>query len=287
MPAFSYLQSVSVIDNNEIEIRYLPDNAANVNGFELYRSEDSGITFDGIELINSTNIPVIFTDNDVETDEQSYQYIVKVLDSCNRSVSTSNVGETILLGSFAQSNILTNLIDWTNYQLWDGDIDRFELYRKVNGYYELNPIAVIPADQFQFVDDISGFIGTDANGKFCYKVIAYEQMNSYGIAETSHSNEFCVDQDPIIYVPNAIYIGGNNNTWKPVVNLMDFTNYTVYIYNRINHLVFESSDKNEVWDGTYLNSNKVVPLGVYIYFIEFKNSRGDYFRDQGHITVIR
>ena len=88
-------------------------------------------------------------------------------------------------------------------------------------------------------------------------------------------------------MPNAIYISGINNTWKPVVNLIDFSDYTVSIYNRLNHLVFQSSNKDEAWDGTYFDSNNFVPLGVYIYVIEFRSARGDYKRRQGHITVIR
>ena len=78
-----------------------------------------------------------------------------------------------------------------------------------------------------------------------------------------------------------------NDNWIPVVNLLDFNNYSVSVYNRLNHLVFETSDVTEGWDGSFLNSSKQVPLGVYLYFIEFRNGRGDYLRKQGHITLIR
>ncbi len=187
----------------------------------------------------------------------------------------------------SESESLLNLLDWTNYLQWDGVIDRYEIFRKVNGVYEATPIINISPAVLEYADDVDPFIGTDADGHFCYKVIAYEQLNSYGLTEMSESNEVCTDQEPIIFVPNAIYIDGVNNTWIPVVNLMDFTNYHVYIYNRTNHLVFESSDKYEPWDGTYLENSKLVPLGVYIYFVEFRNGRGDFFRKQGHVTVIR
>ena len=69
----------------------------------------------------------------------------------------------------------------------------------------------------EYDDDVDPFIGTDADGHFCYKIVAHEQLNSYGIMESSESNEVCTDQDPIIFVPNAIYLDGINNWWPKVL----------------------------------------------------------------------
>ena len=286
-PNFSYIQAVSVKSESEVEIRYLPDNSASVQGYELYKSDDMGADYYYIDESNLSTNPIVFTDNDVDTKSQQYSYKVVVLDSCGRRADTSKFAQTILLKAEDQSEILCNYINWTDYLNWDANIDKFELYRKTDLYFDPTPIAILNINEFNYTDDISNFIGTQTQGKFCYKILAYEQLNSFGIAEISESNEFCANQEPLIFVPNAIFISGINNTWKPVVNLIDFSDYTVSIYNRLNHLVFQSSNKDEAWDGTYFDTNNFVPLGVYIYVIEFRSARGDYMRRQGHITVIR
>jgi len=286
-PNFSYIQAVSVKSETEVEIRYLPDTSANIQGYELYKSDDMGISYYYIDQSNLSTNPIVFIDNDVDTKSQQYSYKVVVLDSCGRRADTSEFAQTILLMAEDESEILSNYIYWTTYFNWDANIDKFELYRKTDLYFDPTPIAILNSNKLNYTDDISNFIGTQTQGKFCYKILAYEKMNSYGIAEISESNEFCANQEPLIFVPNAICISGINNTWKPVVNLIDLSYYTVNIYNRLNHLVFQSSIIDEAWDGTYFNSNNFVPLGVYIYFIEFRSARGDYHRRQGHITVIR
>ena len=56
--------------------------------------------------------------------------------------------------------------------------------------------------------------------------------------------------------------------------------------NNIQYVVFIKS-KDKSFYKEYLNNDKIVPVGVYLYFIEFKNGRGDFMRRQGHINLIR
>ena len=56
---------------------------------------------------------------------------------------------------------------------------------------------------------------------------------------------------PIVYVPNGLFLGGINNTWKPVVSLIDFSSYDLKVVGRQGHIVFSSSDASQVWDGKY------------------------------------
>ena len=121
------------------------------------------------------------------------------------------------------------------------------------------------------------------------KYISCHHEQAVAFAAESYSNEFCANQEPIVFAPNSFTPNsdGINDRWKPIVNLLDFSDYRVYVYNRLNQLVFESSDAFEYWNGGYLNNAKSVPVGVYLYFIEFKNGRGDFLREQGYITVIK
>ena len=287
-PAFSYLKSVDVVDENLVEVQFHADNSIAVYGYELLRSDDGGANFDYVDFSSSIINPVIFQDDQVETSIRSYQYKVQVIDSCNRISSKSNTANTILLN--AQANMgLSNDVLWNGYLNWDGGVSSYDVYRMVNGVYEVNPIVSLNSALLSFSDDISNFIGSNSDGQFCYKIKAVEQLNSFGFAAESYSNEFCANQEPIVFAPNSFTPNsdGINDRWKPIVNLLDFSDYRVYVYNRLNQLVFESSDAYEYWNGGYLNNAKIVPVGVYLYFIEFKNGRGDFLREQGYITVIK
>ena len=92
----------------------------------------------------------------MEIKNNQYRYKVVILDSCGRRSDTSNFAQTILLNANAISETLSNDIFWTNYLTWDGNIDRFELYRKSGLYYGSLPIAVLSNNQYDYNDDIFG-----------------------------------------------------------------------------------------------------------------------------------
>src|SRR5690606_22515985 len=57
------------------------------------------------------------------------------------------------------------------------------------------------------------------------------------------------------------------------------------IFNRWGNLVFETSDIDKGWDGTY--NGKAQPMGVYIFSIEARTPSGQLFRKEGNVTLIR
>ena len=115
-----------------------------------------------------------------------------------------------------------------------------EIYRSVNGVYDSSPVATVPSSQSFYQDNIEGLVTNKISGEFCYYIEAVENSNNYGIAETSLSNRTCVNHDPIVYVPNGLFIGGINNTWKPIVSLIDFSSYDLKVVGRQGHIVFSS-----------------------------------------------
>ena len=80
------------------------------------------------------------------------------------------------------------------------------MYRSVAGVWELSPIAIFPSftGVLVYEDNIArAFYG---NGEFCYKLIANEGEGVHvdnSIPASSSSNEACVIQNPVLYVPNA------------------------------------------------------------------------------------
>ena len=285
LPQFAYLQTATVVSDDEIEVRFHPDVSAIMNSYTLERTDNLANPFDVVSVSTGGGDPIVFNDYDVATDNQSYYYQVVLEDSCGRSSLISNLGRSILLTATENKTTLVNLLQWTKYENWDGSILEYRIFRSVNGVYDPSPIATVPFSQAFYQDNIEGLVTSKISGEFCYYIEAVENINNYGIAETSLSNRTCVNHNPIIYVPNGLFIGGINNTWKPTVSLLDFSSYEVKVFGRQGHMVFSSTDADQEWDGSYRGI--YVPIDVYIYQLTFIDAEGQFYEFSGHITVVR
>ena len=71
--------------------------------------------------------------------------------------------------------------------------------------------------------------------------------------------------------------------FTPVVRGID--NFTLMIYDRWGEKVFETSDLNNGWDGTF--RNKIMDAGVFVYSVHVEFSDGTVKNDKGNITMTR
>ena len=86
---------------------------------------------------------------------------------------------------------------------------------------------------------------------------------------------------PDIFTPNG---DGSNDKIKPIVpGIHTFSFFRVY--NRWGNLVFESTDPDAAWDGSY--KGEMQPQDSYSYVIEGYNFRMELIRKQGTITLVR
>jgi len=71
------------------------------------------------------------------------------------------------------------------------------------------------------------------------------------------------------YLPNAFTPNGDglNDEFKPVQRYDLVKRYHLYIYNRWGQFIFETSDINTGWDGTY--KGKPAEQGAYVYKIVY------------------
>ena len=60
----------------------------------------------------------------------------------------------------------------------------------------------------------------------------------------------------MVSIPNALYVGGMNANWKPILNIDEVEEYKVSIYNRLGQLVYELEDYNQFWDGSYQSTGR-------------------------------
>jgi gliding motility-associated-like protein len=283
-PKFVYLRHATVINSDYVEIKALIDTSAFVSMCKILRA-DSATPFTNIgsaSPVAHSNI-VTYNDHSAMVNTQSYYYKVVVDDSCGNDVDTSNIGRTIFLTAQPASN-MKNILTWNEYEMWLGSVKEYNVYREVDGVWENNPVATIAPGTDTYSDDVSSF--TSSEGKFGYMVVADEGPgNPYMIADTSVSNIAISLQPPRLYIPNAFVPQGVNKIFIPVNVFVTTANYQFSIYNNWGTLIFQTTDTQTGWNGTYKGS--LVQEGVYVYVVRFENSDGQMMENAGTVTLIR
>jgi gliding motility-associated-like protein len=91
--------------------------------------------------------------------------------------------------------------------------------------------------------------------------------------------------DDILGVPNAFTPGtGINNLFKVVKRGIVRLNY-MRVYNRWGNLVYETTDIDAGWDGTYKGVPQ--PLGVFVYQLQAVTGSGRVVEQHGNVTLLR
>lgn len=280
-PQFSYLRKASVVAPNKIDVTCHIDVAASVLGYKLYRSTDT-VSANYIYLgtiPSSVTTPIIFRDNKVLTDKNSYYYKMVVVDSCGFDGFETNIGHTILLNAISNPD-MTNTLNWNDYSTWLGSVSSYNIYRGIDGAIDPTPIANVAFGNNTYTDDVSMFL--QGEGVFNYYVEALEGPgNIYNFSENSLSNIADAYQDPEVYIPNSFKPSGINNMFIPVTTYVNFTEYEFMVFNRWGLKVFSTANIDEGWNGNKCEG------GVYIYIVRYKSSKGEYIERKGSVTLIR
>lgn len=108
--------------------------------------------------------------------------------------------------------------------------------------------------------------------------------DSEGLYEVDITNSFgCIARDqtevvndcvPKIVAPTAFRPTSSVPTNKDffVYSYFITDNFQIFIYNRWGELVFQSSDRNFKWNGTYNNAGQPLPGGTYAYIVKYVSS---------------
>jgi len=100
----------------------------------------------------------------------------------------------------------------------------------------------------------------------------YEVTISNGLTCTRDIIEILDDCDPIIYAPNAFTpdsSSGLNDTFTVFPNPY-VTDFQIFIFSRQGEMVFQSTDMNFQWDGTYRGG--LLQMGTYAYIMRYKST---------------
>ena len=283
-PSLNYITSVSVNGSKDIEIAVRTEATLVAHKYILQRKNLSA-PFDWqyhMDITQSTS-NFIFTDTDVNSDDVIYDYRVVVQNLCGYFVDTTNIGRNIRLRGENRSELLLNNLNWSRYVDWDNGVSEYILLRSIDGGPE-SPASSGNSDFLTDSDDLEPFLSS--KGQFCYRIQGKSEPISYFPNETfsSYSNKRCLYQEPLIWIPNAILIDGENETFFPVISFADTTQYTLNIFSRWGDNIFQSNKISEVWDGTM--NGQIVHENAYVYYITVKTGRGVLYERRGQIIVL-
>ena len=285
-PALNYLTSVSVNSTKAIEITVRTQPTLVPHKYILQRKNlYAPFNWENHMDITQSASNIVFTDTDVNSDDIIYDYRVIVQNPCGYFLDTTNTGRNIRLRGANNSELLLNSLNWSNYEDWENGVQEYEVLRSVDGAAEAQA-STGSASYLSFSEDLEPFLSS--KGQFCYRIRAYSEPISYFPNETftSYSNKKCLDQEPLIWIPNAMMIHGENDLFYPVISFADTTAYTMNIFSRWGDYVFETNKLSEKWDGK-MNGGDYVHENAYVYYITVKNGVGVLYERRGTITVLK
>lgn len=284
-PDITFIRSVSVIDNDHIEIKvHTSGDTLPFQEIRLERSEN-GTDFTTLQTLpyhNSSEYE--FTDNSAEFTKRLYYYRTCVTNSCNALGGYSNVEHNILLQGEA-TTAQENVLQWNNYGTGPADVNDYLIYRKTEIEPTFNelPGSITPATINNYHDDVSAMF--ENGSKFAYFVTAQVSDDEYGFNDQCASNYVTLQQLPNTYIPNAFTpLEASNNVFLPKNAFVSGDSYTFAIYTRTGELAFYTRDPNKGWDGT--TNGKLADTGVYVYKIAYSCPNGTRFEKVGTVTLL-
>lgn len=288
-------QVTNNLERNAVEINTYIDAQADVLSFDLERSLTPIGPFERIATIPkpSTGITFGFFDYGASPSKNIYYYRVSAVDSCGGRDTTSKLSNNVLLNVTPRGDV-SNLLTWNHYRTWDGEVASYDIYRQGGDETSYSLLTRVPSTDSSYTDEFDRAIYGDGKGNFCYYIKAVEGPNSLSYVKPngdpydSRSNTVCMNQQARVFVPTAFNPGSDkeiNRSFGPSMKFTEVEQYYFYVMNRWGVKVFETSDPEERWDGTY--EGKEAPMGVYIYFIRYATPGDGAKEERGNFTLVR
>jgi len=285
IPDSVYLANADVLPDNTVELTLDVDLKPTTCTWEVYRSDATSGSQSLLKSFQRSDIavsPYSFIDESANGSTGYYTYSVTVIDSCGNNVLQSNTLKTIFLTGERISDA-ENKLNWNLFEGWDSNVDKYYIYRMLGGVVPTKPIDSVDNLSTEYIDDLTTVSSSET--KFSYWVQATEAgVNSYGYDEKSNSNIVSLFKETNFYFPNAFRPNGKNREFKPVTLGFGGSNYLLQIYNRWGQLIFESSEYDKGWDGSY--NHQKSPMGTYVYRLTYTNVFGADIQQKGTVTLI-
>ncbi len=284
IPDSVYLANATVRPDHIIELKLDVDLNPLTCSWEVYRSDATSaetliFTFNRDQVAGS---PFVFSDSTADPATKPYTYEVAVVDSCGHDRLSSNALTTIFL-SGKKTGEQEYLLDWTPFSGWDADVSYYRIYRDAHSGEPTIPIDSVNSSTLQYLDNLTNVVLP--NGLATYWVEAVENATGVDISEISQSNRVTLSRDSDLFMPNAFRPRGVTPSFKPVFSYFNGPTYLFQIYNRWGQLIFETSQPDNGWDGTFRSVDS--PMGTYLYRLVYTTSEGVQNQKNGSFTLVK
>ncbi|MCT4560697.1 MAG: gliding motility-associated C-terminal domain-containing protein [Crocinitomicaceae bacterium] len=113
-------------------------------------------------------------------------------------------------------------------------------------------------------------------------------VNEFGCRD-SITKTVRVDPQHTIFVPNTFTPDGDqyNDFFFAKHDGISKKGFEMTIFDRWGHVIFETTDPDAQWDGTYLKSDKIAAQGVYTWVIKYRDLGNTTHRLVGHVTLLK
>lgn len=242
-------------------------------------SKDPKNAFERI-VLGSTD--TFYIDKKVDVQNYSYEYTMQIEDECGGVGTPSNKAKTILLkldmvkkDKLSEDPVLT----WSAYEKWYSGVEKYDLFFYNDSMGVKEKIATrIPTDSLQYQHP---YISLNQDF-YCYEVLAYQHDSAW---IESVSNRACIETLPRLFAPNAFTCNNDNLNDGFLVQGVFVKQFELQIYNRWGELVFETTDMNEAWDGSF--NGKPAQADVYVYLAKGYGRNGAFKTITGNVTLLR
>lgn len=283
IPNSAFFRYATVNESQTVDLAVYVDTNATVNGVVIYKKYPQTTYLQMVTLPFQSSGLYYFTDTDVNTSLETYLYTARVLDICGNEILSTDTVHNILLTGSNIGNYL-NLINWHPYTGFLATTDNYNIYRSVEELPITNLIDVVPSVDNSYKEDVTPLRYEGAF--FNYLVEAVEANgNPFGFKDISRSNTVRIGQSPLTFIPNAFAPDGENKIFKPSNIFINPEGYLFVIYARNGSKVFETTDPNGGWDGSF--EGKTAPLGTYVYHLYYKNPDGTNIGKEGFVVLVR
>ncbi len=263
----------SVFEDTAIDIAWQPYTGYRPLTYLLEKSEDN-IVWNFLDSLPITQLA--YQDWAVKVNEQSYYYRMSVLDECGDIAPIGFHGKSILLTVELEGKY--PILSWSAYEQWRNDVFAYqiEIFNDATQAWEL--VEQVGGTVNKFIDDLT----TLNQATYCYRIRALE---ANGLRSTALSNEDCTIFGPNIFAPNAFSPNDDGTNDRFFIFGPNLRNVTLIIFNRWGRKIYETSNLDEGWDGTYNGVH--VPEGVYVWHVSGTGVDGTSSKLTGTVTVIR
>jgi gliding motility-associated-like protein len=144
---------------------------------------------------------------------------------------------------------------------------------------------------YQFTADTSStlenpsYMFTDV-GSFDVMLVA---ANQYGCTDTAF-NTIVVQSDIAVYIPNAFTPGDENHlndTFVPMISGIDEKTFKFEVYDRWGGKIFQTDELGKGWTGRDNNDGALLPTGIYVWKIYYRDNKKKKITKVGHIQLIK